>query len=106
MITNIYLETGKDNQMKKACIAPLYEWKWGGIYHTITTVKRTGKKNKSKTIVENYSIGGIKSSNFVDDVKICTVRRYKSWADAYVGIGFGTAESCGDGYIPCSETAK
>ena len=56
--------------------------------------------------MENYSIGGLKSQSFVDDVKICTVRRYKSWADAYVGIGLGTAHSCGVGYIPCSETAK
>ena len=91
--------------MQKACIAPLFEWKWGGIQHGITEVKKCGKGCKRKVYTDK-SIGGVKSSNFVDDVKICTVRRYKSWADVQQGVGLGAALACGVGYIPCSETAK
>ena len=33
------------------------------------------------------------------------MRRYKSWAELYAGVGFGQGLSCDLGYIPCSKDA-
>ncbi len=104
MITDIYLETGKDVQTKKSCISPLFEFKWGGIYHRFVRTER--KKKQTRTIVEDYSIAAIKSNDLVDDVKACTVKRYNSWAELYEGVGSTGRLSCGASYIPCSETAE
>ncbi len=46
LITEIYLETGKDSLVQKSCNEPLFTKKWGGIVPY--TYIRYGKDNKGK----------------------------------------------------------
>ena len=67
----------------------------------------TGKNAKGNKVRYTYqaSLGSISGHYFADNVKICTVRRYKSWAELYAGVGSGEALSCDAGYVPCSKDA-